>query len=92
MLGFGCLTNSMVGSGSAVSLLRFLLEIRSVRILDKIVCLGTCLQLFSPTWDDVKLTLQFSFICPFVDIDPTNLGKTSMVAQAPCFIFNLYLS
>ena len=70
-----------VGPDSAVLLLSFLLKIRSVRILDKIVCLGTLLWLFSPTWDAVKLTLQVSFICPFVVIDPTHLGATIVVAQ-----------
>ena len=38
----------------------------------------------------VKLTLQVGFICPFVVIDPTNLGVTIVVAQALCLtIYNL---
>ena len=80
---FGCFTDSMVGPDSAVLLLRFLLKIiRSVRILDTIVCLWTLLWLFSPSWDAVKLTL--------VVIDPTNLGATIVVAQTLCLIiFNL---
>ena len=41
-------------------------------------------------WDAVKLTLQVGFICPFVVIDPTDLGATIVVAQALCLtIFNL---
>ena len=80
----------MVGPDSAVLLLRFLLKIRSVRILDTIVCSGTLLWLFSPAWDANKLTLQVGFICPFVVIDPTNLGAIIVVAQALCLsIFNL---
>ena len=64
----------MVGPDSAVLLLRFLLKIRSVKILDTIVCSGTLLWLFSPAWDAVKLTLQVGFTCPVVVIDPTDLG------------------
>ena len=48
--------------------------------------------LFSPAWDAVQLTLQVGFICPFVVIDPTDLGATIVVAQALCltiFKFNL---
>ena len=75
---------------SAVLLLRFLLKIRSVRILDTIVCSGTLLWLFSPAWDAVKLTLKVGFVCPFVVIDPKDLGSTFVVAQALCLaIFNL---
>ena len=37
---FGCFADSMVGPDIAVFLLRFLLKIRSVRILETIVCLG----------------------------------------------------
>ena len=33
--------------------------------------------------DAVKLTLKLGFICPFVVIDPTNLGATIVVAQSP---------
>ena len=61
-----CFSDSMVGLNSAVLLLRFLLKIRSIRILDTIVCSGTLLWLFSPAWDAIKLTLQVGFICPFV--------------------------
>ena len=39
---------------------------------------------FSPAWDAVKLTLKVCFICPFVVIDPTDLGATIVVAQALC--------
>ena len=46
--------------------------------------------LFSSAWDAVQLTLQVGFICPFVVIDPTDLGATIVVAQALCLtIFNL---
>ena len=38
--------------------------------------------LFSPAWDTVKLSLQVGSICPFVVIDPTDLGATIVVAQA----------
>ena len=65
-----------MGPGSVVLLLRFLLRIRSVRILDTIVRSGTLLWLFSPAWDAVELTLQVGFVCPFVVIDPTDLGMT----------------
>ena len=37
---------------------------------------GTLLWLFSPAWDAVELTLQVGFVCPFVVIDPTDLGMT----------------
>ena len=37
--------------------------------------------LFSPAWDAVKLTLKAGFICPFVINDPTNLGKTIVIAM-----------
>ena len=53
------------GPDSTVPLLRCLMKIRSVRILDTIVCSGTFLWLFSLTWDAVKLTLKVGFICPF---------------------------
>ena len=90
LLEFGCFADSMVGPDSAVLLLRFLLKIRSVKILDTILCSGALLWLFPPAWDAVKLTLQVGFICPFVVIDPTDLGATFAVAQALCLtIFNL---
>ena len=79
----------IVGPDSALLLLRFLLKIRSVRILDTI-CSRTLLWLFSPAWDAVKLTLHVGFICPFVVVDPTDLGATIVVAKALCLtIFNL---
>ena len=70
-----------MGPHSAI-FLRFLLNIRSVRILDTIVRSRTLLWLFSHAWDAVELTLQVGFIYPFVVIDPTNLGATTVVAQA----------
>ena len=80
----------LVGPDSAVLLLRFLLKIRSVRILDTIICSEAFLWLFSPTWDSVKLTLKVGFICPFMVIDPTDLGTTIVVTQDWCLtIFNL---
>ena len=46
--------------------------------------------LFSPACDAVQLTRKVGFICPFVVIDPTDLGATIVVAQALCLtIFNL---
>ena len=78
------------GGPDSVLLLRFLLKIRSVRILDTIVCSGTFLWVFPPTWDAVRLTLKVGFMCPFVVIDPTNLGATIVVAQSWCLTtFNL---
>ena len=67
---------------SVVFRLRFLLKIRSVRILDTIVCSETLLWLFCPAWDAVELTLKVGFICPFVVIDPTDLGGTIRVVVA----------
>ena len=43
LLEFGCFADSMVGPDSAVLLLRFLLKIRSVKILDTILCSGALL-------------------------------------------------
>jgi hypothetical protein len=57
-----------------------LLKIRSVRMLDTIVCSEPLVWLFSPAWDAVILTLDVGFICPFVVIDPTDLGATTVVA------------
>ena len=48
----------MVGPNSAVLLLKFLLKIRSVRILEMIICSGTFLW-FSPAWNTVELTLHW---------------------------------
>ena len=45
------------GSDNTALLSWFLLKIRSVRILDTIVCSGSLVWLFSPAWDAVKLTL-----------------------------------
>ena len=75
-------SDSMVGPGRAV-----LLQIRSVRILDTIVCSGILLWLFSPALDAVKLTLQVGFIFPFVVIDHADLGATIVVAQALSLTF-----
>ena len=41
-----------------------------------IVCSGTLLWLFSLARVAVKLTLQVGFICPFVVIDPPDIGAT----------------
>jgi hypothetical protein len=51
-----------------------LLKIRSVRILDTIVCSGPLVWLLSlsPAWDAFKLTQESGFICPFVVVDPTD--------------------
>ncbi len=49
-----------------------LLKIRSIRILDTIVCSESLVWLFSPAWDVVILTLDVVFVCPFVVIDPTD--------------------
>ena len=45
------------GAYNTVLLSRFLMKIRSVRILDTIVCSGTLVCLFSPAWDAVKFNL-----------------------------------
>ena len=45
------------GSDNTALLSRFPLKIRSVRILDTIVCSGSFGWLFSPAWDTIKLTL-----------------------------------
>jgi hypothetical protein len=58
-----------------------LLKIRSViRMLDTKVCSGALVWLLSPAWDAVILTLDVGFICPFVVIDPTDEGATTVVA------------
>ena len=46
------------------------------------MCARALIWLFSLAWDAVKLTLIVGFICPFVVNDPTNLGKTIVVAKA----------
>ena len=48
--------------------------------MDTIVCSRPLVWLFSPAWDAVTLTLDVGFICPFVVIDPTDLGATMVVA------------
>ena len=70
----------MVGSEDTALLSLFLLRIGSVRIQDTIVCLGALVSLFSSTWDAVELTLEVGGIYPFVVIDPTDLGATTVVA------------
>ena len=40
------------------------------------------LWLFSSAWNALELTMNIGFICPFVVIDPTNLGTKIVVAQA----------
>ena len=37
--------------------------------------------LFPPVWDAAKLALKVELICPFVIVDPSNLGSTIVVAQ-----------
>ena len=70
------------GSKNAALLSWFLLKIRSVRILDTILCSGSLVWLFSPAWDAVNSSCQdVGFICPFVVIDPTDLGVTTAVAR-----------
>ena len=73
MLELGCFAGSMVGSMDDTAFLPLLLlKIRSVRMLDTIVCSESLVWLFSPAWDAVTLTLDVGFICPFVVIDPTD--------------------
>jgi hypothetical protein len=50
------------GSDDTALLPLLLLKIRSVRMLDMIVCSGPLVWLFSPAWDAVKLTLDVGFI------------------------------
>jgi hypothetical protein len=60
------------GRSDDAALLPLLLsKIRSVRMLDSIICSEPLVWLFSPAWDAVILTLDVGFICPFVVIDPT---------------------
>ena len=80
LLNFSCCADSIMGPHSAI-FLRFLLNIRSVRILDTIVHSRTLLWLFSQAWDAVELTLQVGFIYPFVVLDPTNLGAMLTKAE-----------
>ncbi len=68
------------GSDDTALLPLLLLKFRSVRILETIVCSGPLVWLFSPAWDAVILTLDVGFICPFVVIDPTDEGATTVVA------------
>ena len=45
------------------------------------ICSGSLVWLLSPAWDAVTPTCQeVGFICPFVIIDPTDLGSTTVVA------------
>jgi hypothetical protein len=60
------------GSDDAALLLLLLLKIRSVRMLDTIVCSGPLVWLFSLALDAVILTMDVEFICPFMVIDPTD--------------------
>jgi hypothetical protein len=49
-------------------------------MLDTIVCSEPLIWLFSPAWDAVILTLDIGFFCPFVVIDPTDQGATTVFA------------
>ena len=59
-------------------------------MLDTIVRSEPLVWLFSPVWDAVILTLDVGFICPFVVIDPTDLGATIVVA--PGRMLDIFLS
>ncbi len=80
MFDLDCFAGLMVGSDHAALLSFLLLRIGSVRIPDTIVCLGASVWLFSPAWDAVELTLEVGGIYPFVVIDPTDQGATTVVA------------
>ncbi len=70
----------MIGSDNAALLPLFLSKIRSVRMLDTIVCSGALVWAvwqFSPACDTVQLTLEVGFICPFVVIDPNDSASLS---------------
>ncbi len=73
------------GSDDNALLPLLLLKIRSVRMLDTTVCSGPLVWLFSLAWDAVILTLDVGFICPFVVIDPTDKGATTVVAPGRMF-------
>ena len=60
------------GSDNTALLLLLLLKIRSVRMMDTIVCSRPLVWLFSPAWDAVTLTLDVGFIRPFVVSAPTD--------------------
>ncbi len=64
----------------AVLLPLLLLKVRSVRMLDMIVCSEPLVWLFSPAWDAGILTLDAGLICPFVVIEPADFGATTVVA------------
>ena len=49
--------------------LQFHLKIRSLRIMDTIVCFGAFIGLISRACDAVELTLVVGVICPFVVVD-----------------------
>ena len=77
----------------------FFLKIRSVWIMDTIVCSLNCFgcsHLPGPAWDSIQFSLKIGFICPFVVIglgpfDPANLGATIVFAQALCLtVFHLW--
>ncbi len=63
---------SAESSDNTTHLPLLLLKIRSVRMMDTIVCSRPLVWLFSPAWDAVTLTLDVGFIRPFVVIDPTD--------------------
>jgi hypothetical protein len=52
----------------------------SISKWDPIVCSEPLVWLFSLAWDAVIITLDVGFICPFVVIDPTYWGATTVVA------------
>jgi hypothetical protein len=53
---------------------------RPARMLDTIVRSVSLVWLLSLTFDTLKLILEFGLICPFVAIDPTDYGATTVVA------------
>ena len=75
MLELSCFAGSILGSDDTVLLQA------DVSMLDKIVCLGPLVWLFSPALDAVELTLKVCFTCPFVIMDPTLAPKE----QDECF-------
>ncbi len=60
-------------------------------MMDTIVCSLPLVWLFSPAWDAVTLTLEFGIIYPFVVIDPTDKGATTVVAPAPGLMIDNFL-
>jgi hypothetical protein len=57
-----------------------MLELMIYDGVNTIVCSEPLMLLFFPAWDAVELTLDVGFICPFVVIDPTDYGATTVVA------------